>query len=90
MKKQTIAIKNKTGLHSRPASTFILAAKKFDASITIRRADRDDPSVNGKSMARVLSLGISCGDTIEITADGTDESAALNALTALIESGLGD
>jgi phosphocarrier protein len=90
MEIRTITITNKSGLHSRPASKFILAAKNFESVITIRRFESNDAPVNGKSMARVLSLGISGGETIEMRAEGTDELKAIRTLIELIESGLGE
>lgn len=90
MEIRTITITNKSGLHSRPASKFILAAKTFESAIAIRRFEGNDAPVNAKSIARVLSLGISGGETIEIKAEGTDESNAIRTLTELIESGLGE
>jgi phosphocarrier protein len=90
MEIRIITIANKSGLHSRPASKFILAAKKFESSIAIRRFESNEAPVNGKSMARVLSLGISGGETIEIKAEGRDESKAIMTLIELIEAGLGE
>jgi len=40
-----IVIKNKTGLHARPAALFVQVANKFDSEITITK---DDNEVNGK------------------------------------------
>jgi len=88
-KKETIVI-NATGLHARPASDFVKEAKKFEAKINIRKLDDTGEGVNAKSIMRLLSAGISKGTKIEISAEGADETAAVDALVALIESGFGE
>jgi phosphocarrier protein len=87
VKKETIII-NKTGLHARPASEFVLAAKKFESKINICK-EGGEP-VNAKSMVRLLAECIGQGTKIEIMADGADEAEALDTLVALIESGFGE
>lgn len=87
--KQTTVL-NRSGLHARPASDFILEAKKYESSVTIKKADADASPVNAKSIARLLSQGIVQGDVIEIAAEGNDEQAAVDSLVALIETGFGE
>ncbi len=81
-------IVNKTGLHARPASDFVLAAKKFESSITIRK--EGGGAVNAKSIVRLLAECIGQGTKVELTAEGADEAEAADALVALIESGFGE
>ncbi|MDR2767473.1 MAG: HPr family phosphocarrier protein [Treponema sp.] len=85
-----ITVINKSGLHARPGSDFVHAAAAFSSKITIRRLDEDEDPVNAKSIAFVLSLGIGRGIEVEIAADGPDEQEAVDRLTAMIESGLGE
>jgi phosphocarrier protein len=82
---------NETGLHARPASAFIAEAKKYKSQITIADLDKakNNPS-NAKSIIAILSLGIGPGTNVEISADGEDETKAVNALVKLIESGFGE
>lgn len=87
--KQTIII-NKTGLHARPASDFVLLAKRFTSDITIRNADKAGKAVNAKSIMQLLTECIGRGTTIEISADGKDETDAVNQLVELIESNFGE
>lgn len=88
MVKRQAEIINKTGLHARPASDFVLAAKKFESKITICK-EGGEP-VNAKSMVRLLAECIGQGTKVEITADGADEAEALDTLVALIENGFGE
>lgn len=88
MTSKQVTIINKTGLHARPASEFVLAAKKFESKITICR-EGGEP-VNAKSMVRLLAECIGQGTVVEISADGADEDAAVSTLAALAESGFGE
>ena len=90
MVKGTTVIKNKTGLHARPASDFAQAAGKFSSSITIRRVDEEDDEANAKSIIFLLSLGLCQGEAVEITAKGDDEQEAVKTLIELIDSGFGE
>ena len=90
MYKKTVKVINKRGLHARPGSDFVNATGKFKSKITIRRLDEDDDPVNAKSIAFVLSLGISKGVDIELAASGEDEQEAIDSLVAMINEGFGD
>lgn len=83
MKVQNIIIKNKAGLHARPATFFIQKANEYKSSIWIEKEER---RVNAKSLLGVLSLGIEENTEIKLIADGLDEDIAINGLTKLIES----
>jgi phosphocarrier protein len=87
---RTTRVINKTGLHARPGSDFVNAAKKFASKITIRRLDEDEEPVNAKSIAFVLSLGIGKGIEVELAASGEDEQTAVDTLVGMIEGGFGD
>ena len=79
MTKKQVEIVNKTGLHARPASDFVLEAKKYESKITICR--ENGVPVNAKSVVRILAEGIGQGTKIEIAAEGTDEEQAAASLT---------
>ncbi len=83
-------IVNATGLHARPASQFVSAAKEFACAVTIKNVDKDTAPVNAKSIMMILAAGLGCGTKVEIACDGDDEQAALDALVGLIDSGFGE
>ena len=84
-------IANATGLHARPASDFIAAANKFESDITIRRLQGEDTDeANAKSIVHLLTLGLSQGEDVEISAEGDDEQLAVDSLIALIDSKFGE
>ena len=87
MTSRDITIQNSVGLHARPATLFIQKANSYKSSIWV---EKDDRRINAKSLLGVLSLGIVKGMTITLTADGTDETEALDGLAELIDSGFSD
>lgn len=84
---ESIEIQNKSGLHARPATTFIKAAQKFKSDITI---EKDSKQANAKSIVSLLSIGASKGSIVKITATGEDEIQAINTLIELIKSKFGE
>ena len=82
-----VTVTNSVGLHARPATFFIQKANSYRSSIWV---EKDDRSVNAKSLLGVLSLGIVNGMTITLVADGSDEAEALAGLKELIENGFNE
>ena len=82
-----VVVQNKVGLHARPATFFIQKANEFNSSIWVEKEER---RVNAKSLLGVLSLGIVGGTAIRIIADGSDETAAVDSLVQLIQSGFAE
>ena len=78
-----IVIKNKSGLHARPASLFVQIANKYDCDITVRKGRQ---KVNGKSIMGILMLAAEKGTGIVITAEGEGASAAVHELEKLLLS----
>lgn len=85
-----VEIRNPSGLHARPAATFVRAAAAFASDITITNHDRDDRSASAKSVIGVMGIGVSMGHRVTIRAVGDDAAEAVNSLTALVASGIGE
>jgi len=83
----TVLIPNEKGLHARASAKFVKCAETFQSKIDV---EKDGHGVGGTSIMGLLMLAASCGTTIDITAEGADAQEAINALTALIESGFGE
>ena len=81
--RKKIVVKNKQGLHARPAALFVQAANKFDSRITIRR-DREE--VNGKSIMGILMLGAEKGTQILVEVEGEDAHLAIAELERVLTS----
>ena len=91
MAETTIELRNPSGLHARPAATFVKAATGFKSDIRVTNLTRDaDKSAAAKSMLGVLGLGVSHGHTIRITAEGEDADEAVKTLGEMVEAGLGE
>ncbi len=87
---QKLLVRNKVGLHARPASLFVKTAAGFHAVVQVRNVARATGWVNAKSILRVLSLGAEQNHEIEISAEGEDAQEALAALAALVQSNFGE
>lgn len=86
MYSKRVVLKNAMGLHARPATEFVSAARGFASDITVVRAGSDELEVDAKNPMRLLSGAFGCGEEIEIAADGPDEKEAVEALVSLVES----
>ena len=87
MTSRTVTVSNSLGLHARAAARFVHLASRFESQI---RVGRDAKVMDGKSIMGILLLAAARGTAIMISADGTDEAAAVDALVQLVESGFGE
>jgi len=85
--RKEITIINKLGLHARAAVKFVNLAKQFDAEIQLTANHR---CVNGKSIMGIMMLAASRGTSVIISAEGRDETEALNRLEQLILERFGE
>lgn len=79
--KKELVVKNRLGLHARPAALFVQIANKFDSEVTVIK---DNVEVNGKSIMGILTLAAERDSTITIIASGKDAEAALQELERII------
>ena len=87
MQKQDIQIINKLGLHARASSKFVQTASPFQCEIWVTRNGK---RVNGKSIMGLMMLAAAKGTEITLETDGADETAAMKALTDLINDYFGE
>jgi len=78
-----VVIKNKSGLHARPAALFVQIANKYDSEISVRKGKQ---IVNGKSIMGILMLAAEKGSKITLKANGDDAGYALKELEELLLS----
>lgn len=91
MAEREVDVRNPSGLHARPAATFVRAAAGYGADVSVTNLTRNpDKSASAKSVLGVMGLGVSSGHRIRIAADGTDADAAVTGLAELVDSGLGE
>ena len=75
-------VRCESGLHNRQATYFVQKANEFSSSIWVESENR---KMNAKSLLGIMSLGIVTGATITISAIGSDEQSAVDALEALLQ-----
>lgn len=73
MKKFEYVIKDEVGIHARPAGMLAKEAKKYSSKIVIKCGEKSAEA--GKLMA-VMSLGVKCGQKVEVEITGADEETA--------------
>ncbi|MCB8925569.1 MAG: phosphoenolpyruvate--protein phosphotransferase [Ardenticatenaceae bacterium] len=83
----SLEIRNKMGLHARPAANFVQVANKFQAEISVRKGEK---TANAKSINQVATLGARQGETIVVTAVGSDSAEAIEAIQALAADNFGE
>lgn len=79
-----VTIRNRAGLHTRPAAAIVKTAARFQSEFTILK---DEFEINGKSIIGVMTLAAEQGSTLELRFDGPDEEQAAEAVVDLFERG---
>lgn len=83
MVEQSVVVQKESGLHARPAASFVQMANKFQAEIQILKGDK---SANAKSILGLLSLAVTKNTAVTLRCEGADEQAALESLSAYLNS----
>jgi phosphocarrier protein len=79
--RRTVEIINERGLHARASAKFVKLASTFDAEVSV---SRDGSTVDARSIMGLMMLAAGIGSTIEISAEGDEAEAALEALCDLV------
>ncbi len=83
-------IRNEHGLHARPGIILVSVIKQFNSTITITNLDGTGIPSNGRSLMKVVALGVKRGHRLRVTATGNDAEAALSAIEETISNGIGE
>ena len=83
MVERIVTIRNRAGMHARPAALLVKTASSFASQVFI---EKDSERVNGKSIMGVITLGATFNTPLKIIADGPDEMEALDALQKLFDN----
>lgn len=81
MKNFTYTITDSVGIHARPAGMLAKKAAEFKSTITIMKGDK---KADTRRLMALMGLGIKCGDTITVIAEGEDEEAAAETVKAFL------
>jgi len=82
IEKMTV-IKNRAGIHARPAALNVQTAGKFKSKVFLQKGD---DRINAKSIMGIITLGAGYDSEIRIIADGEDETAAAEAIDRLFQN----
>ncbi|MFB4167883.1 HPr family phosphocarrier protein [Virgibacillus sp. JSM 102003] len=81
MVEKSVKVELDSGLQARPAAQFVQEANRYSAHLFL---EKNGKRVNAKSIMGLMSLAITCGETIKLLAEGADEEIALTHLTAFV------
>jgi phosphocarrier protein HPr len=87
MIERTVTIRNRSGLHTRPAATLVKTAARYESEFFIKK---DGFEINGKSIIGVMTLAAEQGSTLVLSFVGADESDMADAVVQLFEDGFGE
>lgn len=82
MTEKEVTIKNRAGIHARPAALIVQTANKFTSKIHMVK---DTEEINAKSIMGIITLGAGYNTNLRIRAEGPDEQEAVSALAELFE-----
>lgn len=80
-------VRNKMGLHARPAALIVQTANKFPCDVVLLK---DGQEVNAKSIMGVLMLAAAKGSEITVRADGEQAAACVEAIDQLFVKGFNE
>lgn len=85
MEEFTYVITDPEGIHARPAGLLVKEANKFASSISIRKNEKE---ADAKRIFAVMGLAAKKDETIQITANGSDEADAIAVLQEFVKNNL--
>jgi phosphocarrier protein len=83
MIERMVTIKNRAGIHARPAALLVQTASRYKSKIYI---EKDQDRINGKSIMGIITLGAGYDTTLKLIIEGDDENDAVEALVRLFDS----
>lgn len=86
----TFTLRNDNGLHARPVAELVKIVKAFDATVSVENLSRGTAPVSAKSTMKILTLGAVKGSQLRFIAEGSQALAAIEAIKAGFENGLGE
>ena len=84
MIKKPITIHLSTGLEARPVAQLVQVASQFNSEIYVEIGRK---KVNAKSIMGMMTLGLSAGESVVVSAEGEDEAEAIENIEKYLSSG---
>ncbi len=83
MIEKILTVRNRAGIHARPAALIAQTANKFASEIIM---EKNTTTVNAKSIMGVITMAAGYNTTLTLKVDGTDEKEAAAAIEKLFDS----
>ena len=84
MSKKNVIVSNVSEGHDNPIAELVQVACQFDSDIML---ESDNRRINAKSIMGMMTLGLNAGESVVVSADGTDEQAAIENIEKYLSSG---
>ena len=84
MIKKPITIQLASGLEPRPVAVLVQVASQYNSKIYVEDGDR---KVNAKGIMGMMTLGLSAGESVVVSAEGEDEAEAIENIEKYLSSG---
>ncbi len=83
MTEKMLTVKNRAGIHARPAAIIAQTANKYQCEVSL---SRDDTTVNAKSIMGVITMAAGYNTVLMLRTEGPDEVECANEIEALFDS----
>ena len=83
MIKKPITVQLANGLEARPVALLVQVARQYESKIYV---ETENKKVNAKSIMGMMTLGLNAGESVVVSADGTDEQAAIENIEKYLSS----
>ena len=83
MIKKPITVQLANGLEARPVALLVQVASQYESKIYV---ETENKKVNAKSIMGMMTLGVNAGESVVVSADGTDEQAAIENIEKYLSS----
>ncbi|MFP4365147.1 MAG: HPr family phosphocarrier protein [Spirochaetia bacterium] len=83
MIEKEVTIKNRAGIHARPAALIVQTASQYESSVYL---EKDSDRINAKSIMGIITLGASYNTPLKLVTEGPDEAEASESLVKLFEN----
>ena len=83
MIKKPITVQLANGLEARPVAPLVQVASQYESKIYV---ETENKKVNAKSIMGMMTLGLNAGESVVVSAEGTDEQAAIENIEKYLSS----
>ena len=83
MIRKPMTVQLASGLEARPVAVLVQVASQYESKIYV---EIDNKKVNAKSIMGMMTLGLNAGESVVVSAEGTDEQAAIENIEKYLSS----